>query len=313
METVPSPSRSRPGPKRRARSSRWSPQNIAFGIIAAAMVARRDRGRAPRRTSCTPRSISWSCSQGRRAVHPARPAEFVAVTQVLVYIGAIIVLFLFGIMLTRARSARRDLDNDQRGRPPSSRSFLVGVLGSLLVDAFHGDKLELQLGRSAPTQVSDSIFSTYLVPVRGRRRAAARPRSSAPSSWPGGTEPCCSTSSCCSPRSCSAPASTACSPASNGVLVLMSIELILNARQHQPGRVRRVAQRQRDRAGLRAVRHRRSPPPRSASASPSSCSSTATSKRRSRRGRRDEGLSRSMLVLRPRLAHPAHPAPSRSS
>ena len=30
-------------------------------------------------------------------------AEFVAVTQVLVYIGAIVVLFLFGIMLTQAR------------------------------------------------------------------------------------------------------------------------------------------------------------------------------------------------------------------
>src|ERR1044071_152106 len=30
-------------------------------------------------------------------------AEFVAATQVLVYIGAIVVLFLFGVMLTRAR------------------------------------------------------------------------------------------------------------------------------------------------------------------------------------------------------------------
>ena len=29
-------------------------------------------------------------------------AEFVGITQVLVYIGAIVVLFLFGIMLTRA-------------------------------------------------------------------------------------------------------------------------------------------------------------------------------------------------------------------
>ena len=29
-------------------------------------------------------------------------AEFVAVTQVLVYIGAVVVLFLFGVMLTRA-------------------------------------------------------------------------------------------------------------------------------------------------------------------------------------------------------------------
>ncbi|MFM7879077.1 MAG: NADH-quinone oxidoreductase subunit J, partial [Acidimicrobiaceae bacterium] len=30
-------------------------------------------------------------------------AEFVAITQVLVYIGAVMVLFLFGTMLTRAR------------------------------------------------------------------------------------------------------------------------------------------------------------------------------------------------------------------
>ncbi len=34
-------------------------------------------------------------------------AEFVAATQVLVYIGAIVVLFLFGIMLTRAKIGRR--------------------------------------------------------------------------------------------------------------------------------------------------------------------------------------------------------------
>ena len=34
-------------------------------------------------------------------------AEFVAATQVLVYIGAIVVLFLFGIMLTRRQDRRR--------------------------------------------------------------------------------------------------------------------------------------------------------------------------------------------------------------
>ena len=42
-------------------------------------------------------------------------AEFVAVVQVLVYIGAIVVLFLFGIMLTRAPIGREPgLDNSQR-------------------------------------------------------------------------------------------------------------------------------------------------------------------------------------------------------
>ena len=35
-------------------------------------------------------------------------AEFVAVSQVLVYIGAVMVLFLFGIMLTRAKIGSED-------------------------------------------------------------------------------------------------------------------------------------------------------------------------------------------------------------
>ena len=34
-------------------------------------------------------------------------AEFVAVSQVLVYVGAVMVLFLFGIMLTRAQIGER--------------------------------------------------------------------------------------------------------------------------------------------------------------------------------------------------------------
>ena len=50
-------------------------------------------------------------------------AEFVGVTQVLVYIGAIVVLFLFGIMLTRAPIGREvnltaDVAAGPRGRRP---------------------------------------------------------------------------------------------------------------------------------------------------------------------------------------------------
>src|SRR5688572_2534840 len=41
-------------------------------------------------------------------------AEFVAWVQVLVYVGAIIVLMLFGLMLTRAPIGSADLDNNQR-------------------------------------------------------------------------------------------------------------------------------------------------------------------------------------------------------
>jgi NADH-quinone oxidoreductase subunit J len=43
---------------------------------------------------------------GAAAQYVLLAAEFVAVTQVLVYIGAVMVLFLFGTMLTRSRIGR---------------------------------------------------------------------------------------------------------------------------------------------------------------------------------------------------------------
>jgi NADH-quinone oxidoreductase subunit J len=91
-------------------------------------------------------------------------AEFTAVVQVLVYIGAVIVLFLFGIMLTRARIGHEsDLDNTSR-----IAAFVVSLgvfvlLVALLRDAFGRAHIHL----AAPTtseQVGDAIFSTYLVP-----------------------------------------------------------------------------------------------------------------------------------------------------
>src|SRR5947208_9903415 len=42
-------------------------------------------------------------------------AEFVAWVQVLIYVGAIVVLLLFSLMLTRAPIGRETLDNQQRG------------------------------------------------------------------------------------------------------------------------------------------------------------------------------------------------------
>ena len=68
-------------------------------------------------------------------VHHPLAAEFVAITQVLVYIGAVIVLFLFGIMLTRApMRGDGDLDNDQKISAGIVSLFLVGVMSALLID-----------------------------------------------------------------------------------------------------------------------------------------------------------------------------------
>ena len=67
---------------------------------------RRDPGGDDARTSCTPRCTSSPCSPAWPPSTSLLAAEFVAATQVLVYIGAIVVLFLFGIMLTRAKIGR---------------------------------------------------------------------------------------------------------------------------------------------------------------------------------------------------------------
>ena len=61
-------------------------------------------------------------------------AEFVAATQVLVYIGAIVVLFLFGIMLTRAQIGRdQDLTHKRWLVGPSPPPLLLfGVMAYAL-------------------------------------------------------------------------------------------------------------------------------------------------------------------------------------
>lgn len=91
-------------------------------------------------------------------------AEFVAWVQVMIYIGAVVILFLFGIMLTRAPMEGQDLDNDQRIPAGIVSLLLGGVLIALIVGAY-GSKVKVN--PVAPTQSSalaDSIFRHYVVP-----------------------------------------------------------------------------------------------------------------------------------------------------
>lgn len=96
-------------------------------------------------------------------------AEFVAVTQVLVYIGAIMVLMLFGIMLTRGRIGRDvDMTNEHWWVGVITAVLVVGVMGYSLIDAFGDDPVpaerSITTGGSNTSAVSDSIFSQYLIP-----------------------------------------------------------------------------------------------------------------------------------------------------
>jgi NADH-quinone oxidoreductase subunit J len=99
------------------------------------------------------------------AVYILLGAEFVAATQVLVYLGAIMVLLLFGVMLTRARiGVEVDLNNEQRWIGGLVAAGMAAVMGYSLWEGFRGTKLPADLAPQTTRTVSDSIFSTYLVP-----------------------------------------------------------------------------------------------------------------------------------------------------
>jgi NADH-quinone oxidoreductase subunit J len=66
-------------------------------------------------------------------------AELVAWVQVLIYIGAVVVLMLFGAMLTRAPIGPvQDLDTGNRPVAALAGVATAGVIGALVVAAFRG-------------------------------------------------------------------------------------------------------------------------------------------------------------------------------
>ena len=139
-------------------------QHIAFGIIAAGMVVGALRVVT---TNNVVHAALWLVVVlgGAAALYLLLAAEFVAVTQILVYIGAITVLFLFGTMLTRARIGREGgLNNPYRGVAVVVALVLAGTLGYVLLDAFSDDQLPKDPVITTTQQVSDSIFGTYLLP-----------------------------------------------------------------------------------------------------------------------------------------------------
>src|SRR5438034_9761154 len=89
-------------------------------------------------------------------------AEFLAWVQVLIYVGAIVVLLLFSLMLTKAPIGRDTLDNQQRGV-----AALVGIgvligLVILLQGTFGGKKIATSLTHTS--EIAASPVRGYLLP-----------------------------------------------------------------------------------------------------------------------------------------------------
>jgi len=99
------------------------------------------------------------------AVYVILGAEFVAATQVMVYLGAVMVLLLFGVMLTRAKiGSETDLNHDQRWIGGLVATSLFAVMAYSLWEGFGSDKLPANLAPQPTAAVSDEIFSTYIIP-----------------------------------------------------------------------------------------------------------------------------------------------------
>jgi NADH-quinone oxidoreductase subunit J len=138
-------------------------QNIFFGILAAVMLVSASR-------VVTTKNVVHAALYlvivlaGVAAQFLLLGAEFIGITQVLVYIGAMIVLFLFGIMLTRARLGDDDtVVRERRVMAALVGIVLFGVMAGALVSDFEDSHVDIA-APSTTAQVSDTIFSQYLIP-----------------------------------------------------------------------------------------------------------------------------------------------------
>jgi NADH-quinone oxidoreductase subunit J len=143
-------------------------QNVGFYIIAAGMIY---AALAVVSTSNVVHAALWLVVVlgGVAAQYILAAAEFVAVSQVMVYIGAVMVLFLFGIMLTRA-SIGDDKDVNNKGWAVGIpvAVLLLGVLAYSVIDQF-GDQVLVDLDQeriaTSTERLSDGYLSDYLVPL----------------------------------------------------------------------------------------------------------------------------------------------------
>ncbi|HEX6221808.1 MAG TPA: NADH-quinone oxidoreductase subunit J [Acidimicrobiia bacterium] len=92
-------------------------------------------------------------------------AEFVAWVLVLVYIGAVIVLFLFGIMITRAPTGLDEgLDSDQRAWPALLSVAVFVVMAWTSIEAFGSDEV-VTTGSPTPTDLlGESLLGRFVIP-----------------------------------------------------------------------------------------------------------------------------------------------------
>ncbi len=89
-------------------------------------------------------------------------AQFVGLAQILIYVGAVVILFMFGIMLT-GTAVRPVVDNDQRPAAALVALAVFLVLAAGIVSSFGTKKVRFQV--AFPTvQLGHQLFTTWVLP-----------------------------------------------------------------------------------------------------------------------------------------------------
>ena len=93
-------------------------------------------------------------------------AEFVAWVQVLIYVGAVVVLLLFALMLTRAPTGPQPDLTVRRWAPAALVAVLVAVLlGATVVAGFRDVELDLSGAVVGSAEVTgETIFRRWVLP-----------------------------------------------------------------------------------------------------------------------------------------------------
>ncbi|MGD2043103.1 MAG: NADH-quinone oxidoreductase subunit J [Acidimicrobiia bacterium] len=92
-------------------------------------------------------------------------AEFVAWVLVLVYIGAVIVLFLFGIMITRAPTGLDEgLDSKNKLWPALLSISVFGIMAWSSIQAFGSNEVITTGDPTATGVIGESLLGRFVIP-----------------------------------------------------------------------------------------------------------------------------------------------------
>jgi len=138
-------------------------RNIVFLVISLAMVG------SAIRVVTSPNVVHAALMlvvalAGSAALFVMLGAEFVAWTVVLVYIGAVIVLFLFGIMITRAPTGRDTVRLDHERRWPAALIALAMFVTIAWATTVAFDDALISDGVVRAEDLGSVLFSRYVIP-----------------------------------------------------------------------------------------------------------------------------------------------------